>query len=77
MEEEWYGVMDDGTLAPRNSDEDRLDWWEIHPIAVRHNKKGCRATGIEQGQPGLRAAIDAAMELMRRDLRKSGGNPQW
>jgi hypothetical protein len=75
--EEWFGVMGDGTFAPKNTDSARLDWYEIRPGKVRHNKTGARATGIEQGQPGLRAAIDAAMELERRELVAKGRDPQW
>lgn len=75
---EWPGVMDDGTHAPPNTDKARLDWFGRNPDKVQNLKGGVRATDIKtQWQPTLRAAIDAAIEYARRDLRAKGLEPQW
>jgi hypothetical protein len=72
------GVMDDGTYAPPNTDKARLDWFGRNPGKVKNMKGGVLATDVDtQWQPSVRAAIDAAMEYVRRDLRSRGGNPQW
>lgn len=73
----WYGDMSDGTTAPLNSDKARLDWMSLHQKEVKNLKAGVRVVGIEVWQPGLRPAIDAAMEKMRRELRAAGLNPIW
>lgn len=74
----WRGILNDGSEAPLNSDKARLDWMELHPGKVKNMKYGTMATDVpEYAQPGLRYAIDAAMETMRRELRANGGNPVW
>lgn len=74
----WFGIMSDGTKAPTNEDYERLDFMSRHPDKVKNLKAGCRATDVpDYWQPGLRPAIDAAMETMRRELRAKGGNPVW
>lgn len=74
---EFPGLLDDGTEAPPNTDAVRLDWFGRNPEKVKNLKGGVRATDIERWQASLRAAIDAAMEHVRRDLRSRGCNPQW
>lgn len=45
---------------------------ELHPKVVRNLKAGIYVTNVPgHWQPGLRQAIDAAMEQMRRDLRST------
>lgn len=75
---EWPGVMDDGSHAPFNSDTARLDWFSNNPGKVKNLKGGVLATDIKtQWQPNVRAAIDAAMEFVRRELRAKGLEPKW
>jgi hypothetical protein len=74
---EFPGRMADGTEAPPNSDAARLDWFERNPEKVKNLKGGVHATDIVGWQASLRAAIDAAMEKVRRDLRSRGCNPDW
>lgn len=71
------GVMNDGTHAPPNTDKARLDWFGRNPGKIKNLKGGVLAEDIGQWQPSIRAAIDAAMELARRDLRSRGCHPQW
>ena len=73
----WFGDMGDGSKAPENSDTVRLDWMENHPGLVKNMKSGVQSVGINVWQPGLRPAIDAAMELVRRELRAKGLEPVW
>ena len=75
--EAWFGIMADGTAAPLNDDHQRLDFMSRHPDKVKNLKAGCRATDVQCWQPGLRQAIDAAMETKRRERRAKGGNPIW
>lgn len=71
------GHLADGSDAPENTDTARLDWWARHPEKVKNLKSGTYATAVKMWQPGLRAAIDAAMETMRQELRAKGLTPEW
>lgn len=73
----WLGDMNDGTYAPTNTDKARLDWLARNPKSVKNLLAGVKTVGIEVWQPGLRPAIDAAMELVRRELRAKGLTPEW
>lgn len=73
-----FGIMGDGGKAPINEDYERLDFMSRNPGKVKSLKGGFVATDVPHcWQPGLRPAIDAAMETLRRSLRASGGNPVW
>lgn len=72
------GVLKDGSHAPRNSDKDRLDYLERRPKILRNLKSGVRVTNVDNmWQASVRAALDAAMETERRELRALGLNPLW
>ena len=72
------GVLADGSHAPRNSDKARLDYLERNPKILRNLKAGVRVTNVDNmWQASVRAALDAAMETDRIELRKAGLNPTW
>lgn len=70
----WRGTMPDGTHAPTNTDKARMDFMELeyHFKRIRILKTGILVKGIDAWQPGLRAAIDAAIELKRRAVSANG-----
>lgn len=73
------GTLSDGSDAPKNTDVARLNYLERkHERVFIHTKSGVRAISVAgYWQASVRAAIDAAMEAERREIRASGGNPQW
>jgi len=71
------GVLKNGDFAPENTDKARLNWLSLHPGIVKNLKAGIIVKGIEIWQPSLRAAIDAAMETMRQELRSKNAEPNW
>lgn len=72
------GVLADGSYAPTNSDAARLDWLARNPGVLRNLKAGVYVTTVKnQWQASVRAALDAAMETKRRELRANGLNPVW
>lgn len=71
------GNMNDGSLAPTNTDQERLDWLSRFPGQIRFDGRHIFAAGIEETQLDYRGAIDAAMEQMRRELRRNGAIPVW
>jgi len=72
------GILNDGSHAPVNSDTARLDFISRHQKLLVNLKAGVRAANVpNHWQASVRAAIDAAMETMRRDLRSKGCNPEW
>jgi hypothetical protein len=72
------GVLTDGSYAPRNSDKARLDYLARRPGILKNLKAGVRVTSVDnQWQASVRAALDAAMETERRELRAKGMDPKW
>lgn len=72
------GVLADGSYAPRNSDKARLDYLGRRPGILKNLKAGVRVSNVDtHWQASVRAALDAAMETERREIRARGGNPQW
>lgn len=72
------GVLADGSYAPLNSDKARLDYLASRPGILKNLKAGVRVTNVDtHWQASVRAALDAAMETERREIRARGGNPQW
>ena len=68
------GVLADGSYAPSNSDKDRLDYLGRRPGILKNLKAGVRVTNVHIWQPSVRAALDAAMETERREIRARGDN---
>jgi hypothetical protein len=72
------GVLADGSYAPTNSDAARLDYLSRRPGLLRNLKSGVYVTTVRNNwQASVRAALDAAMETERRELRAKGLNPVW
>lgn len=72
------GVLADGSYAPRNSDKARLDYLSRRPGMLKNLKAGVRVANVDtHWQPSVRAALDAAMETERRELRAKGLDPKW
>jgi len=72
------GVLADGTHAPENTDTARLDYLARKPGLLRNLKSGVYVKTVPgHWQASVRAALDAAMETERRDLRAKGLDPQW
>lgn len=72
------GVLSDGSYAPINSDYSRLNYLARRPGLLRNLKSGVRVTNVpNHWQASVRAALDAAMETERRELKAKGLNPKW
>ena len=73
-----HGVLADGSYAPQNSDKARLDYLTRRPGILKNLKAGVRVTNADtHWQASVRAALDAAMETERRELRAKGLDPKW
>ena len=78
MKKTFPGVLSDGSYAPRNSDKARMDYLSRRPGILKNLKSGVLVANVDgQWQASVRAALDAAMETERRELREKGLIPKW